>query len=309
MSDRAVLLRAEGVGKRFGGFVALQSVDIELRAGERLGLIGPNGSGKSTFVNCLSGDFATHDGRVTLGGHALGGLKPHRRARLGLARTFQLPQPFGSLSVLENVRVPVLFAGQAGSATARAMDCLEQVEMAGKADCLPKELTQVRPGRPWHALPGGLPVGIRLLGLPDRRRGDRGRPRPSIWDTFSPRAGRDRRRPDRRRRVRPLSPVPRGRRAHGPARREGLPLQRQLATGPARRAPARRTSAASTSTTAWSMRCSRPASQPLVNLYHWDLPQALQDRGGFADPRGRGWFTDYADAGGERGSAIGSPTG
>ena len=138
-----VLLRAEGVGKRFGGFVALQQVDIELRAGERLGLIGPNGSGKSTFVNCLAGDFAAHDGRVSLGGAALDGLKPHRRARLGLARTFQLPQPFGSLSVLENVRVPVLFAGQAASATARAMECLEQVDMAGKAACLPKELTQV----------------------------------------------------------------------------------------------------------------------------------------------------------------------
>lgn len=138
-----ILLKAEGVGKRFGGFVALQSVDIELRAGERLGLIGPNGSGKSTFVNCLSGDFAAHDGKVTLGGAALNGLKPHRRARLGLARTFQLPQPFGSLSVLENVRVPVLFAGHAASATARAMECLDQVEMAGKADCLPKELTQV----------------------------------------------------------------------------------------------------------------------------------------------------------------------
>lgn len=142
-----VLLRAEGVGKRFGGFVALQGVDITLRAGERLGLIGPNGSGKSTFVNCVSGDLAQHDGTVTLAGQALDGLKPHRRARLGLARTFQLPQPFGSLSVLENVRVPVLFSPAAGSATARAMECLEMVELAGKADKLPRELTQVEQRR------------------------------------------------------------------------------------------------------------------------------------------------------------------
>jgi branched-chain amino acid transport system ATP-binding protein len=147
MSDAAVLLRAEGVGKRFGGFVALQGVDITLRAGERLGLIGPNGSGKSTFVNCISGDFAQHDGRVTLGGAALNGLKPHRRARLGLARTFQLPQPFNSLSVLENVRVPLLFSGRSGSATARAMQCLEQVELAAKAEKLPRELTQVEQRR------------------------------------------------------------------------------------------------------------------------------------------------------------------
>jgi branched-chain amino acid transport system ATP-binding protein len=138
-----VLLRAEGVGKRFGGFVALQAVDIEVRAGERLGLIGPNGSGKSTFVNCVSGDFAAYEGRVRLGGQVLEGLKPHRRVRRGLARTFQLPQPFRSLSVLENVRVPLLFGADPGAATARAMECLRQVELAGKADRRPGELTQV----------------------------------------------------------------------------------------------------------------------------------------------------------------------
>jgi branched-chain amino acid transport system ATP-binding protein len=142
-----VLLRAEGVGKRFGGFVALQEIDLTLRPGERLGLIGPNGSGKSTFVNCISGDFAQHDGSVTLAGHRLDGLKPHRRARLGLARTFQLPQPFTSLTVLENVRVPLLFSGSAAHATRRALECLEQVEMAGKADKLPRELTQVEQRR------------------------------------------------------------------------------------------------------------------------------------------------------------------
>jgi branched-chain amino acid transport system ATP-binding protein len=143
----APLLRAEKVGKRFGGFVALQEVDLTLRPGERLGLIGPNGSGKSTFVNCVSGDFAQHDGTVTLDGHALAGLKPHRRARLGLARTFQLPQPFASMTVLENVRVPLLFGGDPAQATRRALECLEQVEMAGKAEKLPRELTQVEQRR------------------------------------------------------------------------------------------------------------------------------------------------------------------
>ena len=142
-----VLLDARGVGKKFGGFVALAEIDIQLHAGERLGLIGPNGSGKSTFVNCISGDFAQHEGSVSMAGHILNGLKPHRRARLGLARTFQLPQPFNSLSVLENVRVPLLFAGHAADATERAFACLEQVEMAGKAHKLPKELTQVEQRR------------------------------------------------------------------------------------------------------------------------------------------------------------------
>jgi branched-chain amino acid transport system ATP-binding protein len=145
--SRDILLRARGVGKRFGGFTALQGIDLELRAGERLGLIGPNGSGKSTFINCISGDFAAHDGQVTLAGQPLNGLKPHHRARLGLARTFQLPQPFGSLTVLENVRMPLLFSGEAAQATQRALDCLEQVELAAKADRLPKELTQVEQRR------------------------------------------------------------------------------------------------------------------------------------------------------------------
>jgi branched-chain amino acid transport system ATP-binding protein len=143
----SILLKAERVGKRFGGFVALQEVDLELRTGERLGLIGPNGSGKSTFVNCISGDFAQHDGQVTLAGQPLNGLKPNERARRGLARTFQLPQPFNSLSVLENVRIPLLFSGAAAEATPRAMECLDQVELGPKALKLPRELTQVEQRR------------------------------------------------------------------------------------------------------------------------------------------------------------------
>ncbi len=142
-----VLLRAEGVGKRFGGFAALQEVDLEVRAGERLGLIGPNGSGKSTFVNCLGGAFPSHDGRFLFQGKPLAGLAPHRRSHLGLARTFQLPRPFNSMTVLENVCVPLLFGpqgvGSATAARARAMECLEEVELGAKAGARPRELTQV----------------------------------------------------------------------------------------------------------------------------------------------------------------------
>jgi branched-chain amino acid transport system ATP-binding protein len=147
-----VLLRAEGVGKRFGGFVALQGVELEVRAGERLGLIGPNGSGKSTFVNCLGGAFAQHDGAFSLEGRPLAGLAPHRRARMGLARTFQLPRPFRSLTVLENVSVPLLFGAEGrthspAEAASRAMECLEEVELGGKAQALPRALTQVEQRR------------------------------------------------------------------------------------------------------------------------------------------------------------------
>ena len=140
----AVLLRTEGLGMRFGGFVALDNIDLEVRDGERLGLIGPNGSGKSTFVNCLAGDMPSHGGRVVFAGVELGRLKPHRRTRLGLARTFQLPRPFRSMSVRENIRVPLLFAGHArADIEERVGACLEMVEMGDKARALPGALTQV----------------------------------------------------------------------------------------------------------------------------------------------------------------------
>lgn len=138
-----VVLHAQGVGKRFGGFTALSGIELEVRAGERLGLIGPNGSGKSTFTNCLAGAFAGHDGAFSFKGQPLAGLKPHERARRGLARTFQLPRPFKGLTVLENIRVPLAYAGREAASDEAAMACLEGVELAAKAHRMPKELTQV----------------------------------------------------------------------------------------------------------------------------------------------------------------------
>jgi branched-chain amino acid transport system ATP-binding protein len=141
MSD--VVLHAQGVGKRFGGFTALSGIELEVRAGERLGLIGPNGSGKSTFTNCLAGAFAGHDGAFSFKGQPLAGLKPHERARRGLARTFQLPRPFKGLTVLENIRVPLAYGGRDSASDEAAMACLDGVELAAKAHRMPKELTQV----------------------------------------------------------------------------------------------------------------------------------------------------------------------
>ena len=161
----SVLLKAEKVGKRFGGFVALQDVDLELRQGERLGLIGPNGSGKSTFVNCLSGTLRHDSGRVSLDGRALDGLAPHQRTRLGLARSFQLPRPFGSLTVAENLRVPLLYAGATRLTEAatreRVMALLAQVGLAEKAAHRPRELTQIEQRK--LELARAMAAGPRLL--------------------------------------------------------------------------------------------------------------------------------------------------
>ncbi|HVG51485.1 MAG TPA: ATP-binding cassette domain-containing protein, partial [Xanthobacteraceae bacterium] len=94
----APLLEVTRLGKRFGGFVALDDIELKVATGERLGLIGPNGSGKSTLVNCLCGTLVNEIGDVMFDGHNLAGLAAHQRTRLGMARSFQLPRPFASMT-------------------------------------------------------------------------------------------------------------------------------------------------------------------------------------------------------------------
>src|SRR5579863_2177554 len=100
------MLDVDGLGKRFGGFVALEGISLAVAPGERVGLIGPNGSGKSTLVNCICGTLRNEAGSVRFDGHLLDGSAAHQRTRRGLARTFQLPRPFASLTLLDNMRVP-----------------------------------------------------------------------------------------------------------------------------------------------------------------------------------------------------------
>ncbi|TMB07788.1 MAG: ABC transporter ATP-binding protein [Deltaproteobacteria bacterium] len=144
------LLVAKGVTKRFGGFVALGGVDLSVGAGERVGLIGPNGSGKSTLVNCIAGTVRG-GGSIEFDGHDLAPLPPHRRIRLGIARSFQIPRPFASMTVLDNLRIPLLYAARAhpllqrsrGRETEEALSILRQVGLEAKAGRLSRELTQV----------------------------------------------------------------------------------------------------------------------------------------------------------------------
>jgi branched-chain amino acid transport system ATP-binding protein len=145
------LLQVSGLSKRFGGFVALDGIDLEVQPGERLGLIGPNGSGKSTLVNCICGTLHNETGSVRFADEALDGLTAHQRTRRGLARSFQLPRPFASLSLAENVRIPILYSVNAragGHLHGAAIDerCLELLGMVGlaaKARQLPRDLTQI----------------------------------------------------------------------------------------------------------------------------------------------------------------------
>jgi branched-chain amino acid transport system ATP-binding protein len=135
------LLSVRGLTKRFGGFVALADVSLDVQTGERLGLIGPNGSGKSTLVNCISGTVPISAGSVLLSGRRIDDLPPHRRTRLGLARSFQLPRPFGSLSVADNLKVPMVYGRHSHARTAQ--EVLDLLGLGDKADHLPRDLTQV----------------------------------------------------------------------------------------------------------------------------------------------------------------------
>ena len=99
------LLDVRGVGKRFGGVQALQDVSTTVHRGEIVGLIGPNGAGKTTLFNCISGVESPDSGDISFEDRDLIGMPPHRRARLGIARTFQNLQLFGSMTVLENCMV------------------------------------------------------------------------------------------------------------------------------------------------------------------------------------------------------------
>jgi len=104
----APLLKVQGVSKHFGGFTALSEVSIAIAPGERFGLIGPNGSGKTTLINCISGSLRHDSGPIEFEGQEISGLPAYRRTRKGIARSFQIPKPFASMSVLDNLCVPLL---------------------------------------------------------------------------------------------------------------------------------------------------------------------------------------------------------
>jgi branched-chain amino acid transport system ATP-binding protein len=126
------LLAAVAIEKSFDAVRALSGVDLELQAGERLGIIGPNGSGKTTMINCITGVLQPDRGRIRFASSDITALPPHRRARLGIARTFQIPQPFTGMTVLENLLVPLDYLGRALDRHHRADEVLRSVNLRGR---------------------------------------------------------------------------------------------------------------------------------------------------------------------------------
>jgi branched-chain amino acid transport system ATP-binding protein len=130
-----MLLDARNITKAFGAFKAVDDASIAVNAGEVLGLIGPNGAGKSTFFNCLTGDLAPTSGSVHFQGRDVTALTPEARARVGIARTFQVPLTFVSMSVLDNVTIGAfLRRPKAADARAKAREVVDFVGLGAYAD-------------------------------------------------------------------------------------------------------------------------------------------------------------------------------
>jgi branched-chain amino acid transport system ATP-binding protein len=141
-----MLLEAREITKTFGSFKAVDNASISVGQGDILGLIGPNGAGKSTFFNCLTGDLASTSGAVLFEGKDITALPPESRAEVGLARTFQVPQTFEGMSVLENVMIGAfLRTPRRAEAASRARAVLERVGMGKLADTPARSLGT--PGR------------------------------------------------------------------------------------------------------------------------------------------------------------------
>ena len=142
------MLKIQNLTKNFGGFTALDDINLEVKPGERLGLIGPNGSGKTTLINCVSGSIQDYDGEIYFNQDNLNSLVAHKRTRKGISRSFQIPKPFNSMTVKQNLLIPLEFAVESknldsGSIEDEADNIIEELGLGDKSDQLTLGLTQI----------------------------------------------------------------------------------------------------------------------------------------------------------------------
>jgi branched-chain amino acid transport system ATP-binding protein len=134
------LLYGSQVTKKFGGLIALDKIDFEVRKGEILGIIGPNGAGKTTLFNCVSGILRPSSGKIELQGKNICGLKPHIIAKMGIGRTFQIPRPFKNLTVVENVKIG-MYALDEENVERKAKEIVDFVGLSQRREKQAKSLT------------------------------------------------------------------------------------------------------------------------------------------------------------------------
>ena len=165
-----MLLDARNLSKAFGAFKAVDDASISVEPGQVLGLIGPNGAGKSTFFNCLTGDLAPSSGSVHFEGRDVTRLTPDQRARIGMARTFQVPLTFVSMSVLDNVMIGAfLRLPKTADARAKAREVIDFVGLAQFADAPAHSLGT--PGRKRLEIARALASNPKLLLLDEAMAG------------------------------------------------------------------------------------------------------------------------------------------
>jgi branched-chain amino acid transport system ATP-binding protein len=138
-----LLLELAGVSKFYGALRATDNLTLTVEEGEALGVIGPNGAGKSTMFNLITGDVAPDAGRLMFAGAEITALAPHARSRLGIGRSYQIPQPFTHMTVFENLLVGAIFGGRRGEreSYARCVEVLELTELIGRANMPARTLT------------------------------------------------------------------------------------------------------------------------------------------------------------------------
>jgi branched-chain amino acid transport system ATP-binding protein len=142
---KAPILSVKNVHKHFGGLAAVIDVSFDVRAGAMLGLMGPNGAGKSTLLNIISGEYNPDSGSIQFAGQDITGLPPYRICRLGIARTFQIPQPFVNLTVLRNLMIAAEYGRNLGEAAAEseALKILEIVDLSDKKNMFARDLAAI----------------------------------------------------------------------------------------------------------------------------------------------------------------------
>jgi branched-chain amino acid transport system ATP-binding protein len=143
---QAPLLETQRVSKYFG-FPAVLNVSIQVNSGERFGLIGPNGSGKTTLINVITGTLPSDGGKIIFSEKEITTLPAYKRARLGMARTFQIPKPFFSMTLLDNLAIPLRYAPHSEDlhvkAENEALHLLRLIGIESKANQRPSELTGI----------------------------------------------------------------------------------------------------------------------------------------------------------------------